>query len=79
MCPCPAGRTATSSQESTLLVPTAKSVVNGNEIESLRPNPSLQVTADHQLKQTEAPVLSPLKGEVLVHIKATGICGYVFD
>lgn len=79
MCPSSAGRTATNSQESTLLVPTAKSTANGNEVVSLRPNPSLQVTPDHQLKQTEAPVLSPLNGEVLVHIKATGICGYVFD
>jgi L-iditol 2-dehydrogenase len=39
------------------------------------PNPSLQVTADHQLKQVEAPVLAPSRGEVLLHIKATGVCG----
>lgn len=41
------------------------------------PNPSLQVTADHQLKQVDAPVYAPNKGEVLLQIKATGICGYV--
>lgn len=41
------------------------------------PNPSLQVTADHRLKQVDAPVYSPKKGEVLLQIKATGICGYV--
>ena len=41
------------------------------------PNPSLQVTADHNLKQVEAPVYAPQKGEVLLHIKATGICGSV--
>lgn len=40
------------------------------------PNPSLQVTADHRLKQQEAPVYAPRKGEVLLHIKATGVCGY---
>ncbi|RJE20203.1 Dehydrogenase [Aspergillus sclerotialis] len=39
------------------------------------PNPSLQVTADHNLKCVEAPVYTPRKGEALVHIKATGICG----
>ncbi|KAF2465389.1 sorbitol dehydrogenase [Lindgomyces ingoldianus] len=39
------------------------------------PNPSLQVTADHQLKQVEAPVYPPGPGEVLLHIKATGVCG----
>ncbi|KAH9860839.1 hypothetical protein IAQ61_010573 [Plenodomus lingam] len=39
------------------------------------PNPSLQVTADHNLKQVDAPVYAPAKGEVLLHIKATGVCG----
>jgi hypothetical protein len=39
-------------------------------------NPSLQVTADHKLKMVDAPVLKPGKGEVLLHIKVTGICGY---
>lgn len=39
------------------------------------PNPSLQVTADHQLKLVDAPVHTPKPGEALVHIKATGICG----
>lgn len=39
------------------------------------PNPSLQVTADHQLKAAEAPVYAPGRGEVLVHVKVTGICG----
>ncbi|KAL8381936.1 hypothetical protein RB595_005950 [Gaeumannomyces hyphopodioides] len=42
---------------------------------ALLPNPSLQVTADHQLKQVEAPVPSPGPREVLIHVKATGICG----
>lgn len=44
-------------------------------IKTSTPNPSLQVTADHQLKSVDAPVYAPGKGEVLVHIKATGICG----
>ncbi|KAF2644573.1 sorbitol dehydrogenase-like protein [Massarina eburnea CBS 473.64] len=39
------------------------------------PNPSLQVTADHNLKQVEAPVYAPGHDEVLLHIKATGVCG----
>lgn len=39
------------------------------------PNASLMVTADHNLKQEEAPVYAPGKGEVLLHIKATGVCG----
>lgn len=39
------------------------------------PNPALQVTADHNLKAIEAPVLAPKRGEVLLHIKATGVCG----
>ena len=38
-------------------------------------NPSIQVTADHKLKQVEAPIHAPKVGECLVHIKATGICG----
>lgn len=39
------------------------------------PNPALQVTADHKLKAVEAPVYAPGPGEVLVHVKTTGICG----
>ncbi|KAF1812253.1 GroES-like protein [Eremomyces bilateralis CBS 781.70] len=38
-------------------------------------NPSIQVTADHQIKQVNAPVYAPGRGEVLLHIKATGVCG----
>jgi L-iditol 2-dehydrogenase len=44
-------------------------------IKAPRPNPTLQVTADHRLKAVEAPVYAPRAGEVLLHIKATGICG----
>lgn len=39
------------------------------------PNPSLQVTADHKLKSVQVPVYAPGPDEVLVHVKATGICG----
>lgn len=42
-------------------------------------NPSLQVTADHNLKRADAPVFAPQEGEVLLQIKATGICGYVTE
>jgi L-iditol 2-dehydrogenase len=38
-------------------------------------NPSLQVTAAHTIKMADAPILRPEQGEVLLHIKATGICG----
>ncbi|KFZ08622.1 hypothetical protein V501_05896 [Pseudogymnoascus sp. VKM F-4519 (FW-2642)] len=38
-------------------------------------NPSLQVTADHKVKMVDAPIRKPGSGEVLLHIKATGICG----
>lgn len=44
-------------------------------LEAPFPNPSLQVTADHKLKRVDAPVYAPQAGEVLLHIKATGICG----
>ncbi|KAL2882223.1 hypothetical protein SGCOL_002491 [Colletotrichum sp. CLE4] len=44
-------------------------------IQAPLPNPSLVVTADHQLKADEAPVLAPKAGEALVHVKATGVCG----
>ncbi|KIW04692.1 uncharacterized protein PV09_04426 [Verruconis gallopava] len=42
---------------------------------SYRSNPSIQVTPDKQIKKVEAPIETPGKGQVLVHIKATGICG----
>lgn len=38
-------------------------------------NPSLVVTADHTLKIEDAPILEPGPGEVLLHVRATGICG----
>lgn len=38
-------------------------------------NPSLVVTSEHQLKLEDAPVLRPGPGEVLLHVRATGICG----
>jgi L-iditol 2-dehydrogenase len=44
-------------------------------IATRQPNPSIQVTPCHQLKRVEAPVYAPGPGEVLLHIKATGICG----
>ncbi|KAK8105095.1 canditate alcohol dehydrogenase [Apiospora kogelbergensis] len=44
-------------------------------IKTSHPNPSLQVTADNQIKMVEAPVEKPGPGHVLLHIKTTGICG----
>ncbi|EXA31512.1 alcohol dehydrogenase [Fusarium oxysporum f. sp. pisi HDV247] len=38
-------------------------------------NPCLTVTADHRIKMEEAPILEPGVGEVLLHVRATGICG----
>ncbi|KAM0276548.1 hypothetical protein ACHAQH_006649 [Verticillium albo-atrum] len=57
---------------------TIKEIPALNDAEVLQaplPNPSLQVTADHRIKTVEAPVLAPKKGEVLLQIKATGVCG----
>lgn len=54
----------------------ASASANGqNAVKTLQLNPSLQVTADHRLKLVEAPVPEPGHGEVLLHVKATGICG----
>ncbi|KAM0450083.1 hypothetical protein ACHAO4_006966 [Trichoderma viride] len=54
----------------------AAASANGQKIvKTPRPNPSLQTTADHRLKLVEAPVPEPGHGEVLLHVKATGICG----
>jgi L-iditol 2-dehydrogenase len=38
-------------------------------------NPSLVVTADHTIRMQDAPVHEPGAGEVLLHVRATGICG----
>ena len=40
-------------------------------------NPSLQVTADHQIKLVQAPIGNTGYGDVLLHVKCTAICGYV--
>ncbi|GAB1218283.1 hypothetical protein ATERTT37_007537 [Aspergillus terreus] len=56
-------------------VPALPSKATGTLIKTPLPNPSLQVTADHKLKAVDAPVYAPKHGEVLLHIKATGICG----
>jgi L-iditol 2-dehydrogenase len=47
-----------------------------NDINSAKQsNPSLQVTADHRIEMLEGPIERPGPGDVLLHIKATGICG----
>ena len=51
-------------------------VVQNGTLATSHPNPSLMVTADHRILMAEAPVHAPGAGEVLLHIKATGICGY---
>lgn len=58
---------------------TLKKQAHSTLIKPPLPNISLQATADHTLKQVEAPVFAPREGEVLLQIKATGICGYVTD
>ncbi|KAJ9144572.1 GroES-like protein [Pleurostoma richardsiae] len=47
----------------------------GCKFQASRPNPSLQVTADHRIKMVEAPVQEPGPGQALIHVKATGVCG----
>lgn len=46
-------------------------------VQGSQSNPSLQVTADHTIKIAEAPIEEPGAGEVLLHIRTTGICGQV--
>ncbi|OAL03227.1 GroES-like protein [Phaeosphaeriaceae sp. SRC1lsM3a] len=38
-------------------------------------NPSLVVTSDHTIRMEEASVLEPGAGEVLLHVRTSGICG----
>jgi L-iditol 2-dehydrogenase len=45
-------------------------------IRTTHPNQSLQVTPDNKIKLVENPVYAPGPGEVLLHVKVTGICGY---
>ncbi|KAJ6086327.1 hypothetical protein N7486_010608 [Penicillium sp. IBT 16267x] len=60
--------------DQTTAVPATKSL-DRVVITASHSNPSLQVTADHNLKSVDAPIYAPGRGEVLVHIKVTGICG----
>jgi len=39
------------------------------------PNPGLQVTKEKTIKMVDVPIEKPGPGEVLLYIKATGICG----
>ncbi|KAM0346901.1 hypothetical protein ACHAPU_005241 [Fusarium lateritium] len=78
MCSLAASQPPTNSSDPN--VDAIKTKLNGssNDAQTLQaplPNPSLQVTADHNLKRVDAPVYAPRAGEVLLHIKATGICG----
>lgn len=41
----------------------------------LMPNPSLVVTTDHQIKLESAPINEPGPSDVLLHVRASGICG----
>lgn len=43
--------------------------------QGLMPNPSLVVTADHQIKLESAPIHEPGPNDVLLHVRASGICG----
>ncbi len=47
---------------------------NGSDL-SQYTNPSLQVTASHEIKMVEAPIPKPGPGDALLHVKSTGICG----
>ena len=55
--------------------PTKAQLAESSVIQVPCANPSLQTTTDHKIKVVEAPVYAPRKGEVLLQIKATGICG----
>lgn len=75
MCPVPNGKSSTNIEGLALSASNPDTIKEQADM----PNPSLQATADHQLKQIKAPVLAPQRGEVLLQIKATGICGYVLQ
>lgn len=61
----------------------ARTVINGvnssniNRIKDFSkvPNPSLLVTADHRIKLEDTPVPTPSSTQVLIHVRASGICG----
>lgn len=38
-------------------------------------NPALVVTADHKISIEDAPIHEPGPSDVLIHVRATGICG----
>lgn len=55
--------------------PAPNGATTNGALPASHPNPSLVVTADHRVLMAEAPIHNPGPGEVLLHIKATGICG----
>ncbi|KAH8646873.1 canditate alcohol dehydrogenase [Xylariales sp. PMI_506] len=57
------------------LSPSATAVAGRTVLKASHANPALIVTADHKIRMQEAPVYAPGPGEVLLHVKATGICG----
>ncbi|KAK5788964.1 hypothetical protein VI817_009922 [Penicillium citrinum] len=57
------------------MAPVSHKTLDRTVLTTSHPNPSLQVTADHKLKSVQAPVYAPGHDEVLLHVKATGICG----
>lgn len=54
--------------------PTARAVASAFSGSNMK-NPSLAVTADGHIKLQDAPVSEPGPDEVLLHVRATGVCG----
>lgn len=42
---------------------------------NLKPNLAITTSPNHTLSLTSVPTPTPKKGEVLIHVRATGICG----
>lgn len=56
-------------------VDTIVSVVSQSDDGHEQHNPALQVTADHRIEMVDAPIAELTKETVLLHVKATGVCG----
>jgi hypothetical protein len=49
------------------------------ELQDKTANIACAYTPDHQVQLLQKPLFPPRAGEVVVHVRATGICGYVYS
>jgi hypothetical protein len=57
-----------------LRLPTMAPAVSSND-DKYESNPAVYTNPSHDLKVVKTDIPEPGEGEVLVHVKATGICG----